>query len=619
MNNMPKYKLLYISLLRGILMFLLLSVLLVYALAQDAKFTASASPNVLRVGEQFNLIYSTDQEISELDPPDIENFELLGGPIQGHSRSVQSVNGKITTESTYQYTYFFRAVKEGKFTLAPAEAKIKNKIYRSNQVTVEVVSGKAATGRQNTPGSQQDEPSQVESYTDNDIYVRLLLDKREAYIGEQVVATVKVFTKPRLAGVNQEFKGPDYTGFFTEPIEVPPLRSLQREAISGDIFFTGVLRRVMIIPQKTGALTIQPFELDVEIRQDVTRKFADPFFDEFAFPEVQRIPVRLRSNSVTVQVKPLPSNAPASFTGAVGKYSLNSTLNKNTTRTNEPLTLRFTISGKGNLKLINEIDMKVPYDMEKYDPVITTRMDNPLSGSKSFEYLIVPRIAGSYVIAPVEFSYFDPEVRQYKTLKSQAYTVEVEHGEGDTLMAVSPGISKEDVRMLNQDIRFIRNNRIKLTDNNSRLAGSPVFYLLYFLALAFFVVLLWVRSRVIRQNSDITGARLRRADKFARKRLKHSAELLKQGNHAAFYEELLGATWGYVGDKLNIPVADLSRDTARDALQVRNVDGELVDELFRIAGECEMARYGQVSGGVAMDKLYHNALDVITRLQQKLK
>ena len=173
--------------------------------------------------------------------------------------------------------------------------------------------------------------------------------------------------------------------------------------------------------------------------------------------------------------------------------------------------------------------------------------------------------------------------------------------------------------MLNQDIRFIRNNRIKLTDNNSRLAGSPVFYLLYFLALAFFVVLLWVRSRVIRQNSDITGARLRRADKFARKRLKHSAELLKQGNHAAFYEELLGATWGYVGDKLNIPVADLSRDTARDALQVRNVDGELVDELFRIAGECEMARYGQVSGGVAMDKLYHNALDVITRLQQKLK
>jgi hypothetical protein len=367
----------------------MLSLLWVWGRGQEVKFTAAASPNVLRVGEQFNLIYSTDQELSELDPPDIEHFELLGGPIQGIARVCRPLTERSPRILLSVYL-FFRAVRKAA-TIASAVAKIKNKTYRSNQVTVEVVSGRAATGRQNPAASasgEAQEESQGETLTDNDIYVSLLLDKKEAYIGEQIVATVKVFTKQRLSGVDQEFKGPDYTGFFTEPIVVPPLRSLQREAISGDIFFTGVLRKVMIIPQKTGELTIGPFELDVAVRQEVRRKINDPFFDEFAFPEVQQIPVKLRSKPVKVRVKALPPNAPASFTGAVGKYSLSSSLNKTETHTNEPLTLRFTVTGKGNLKLINEIDMKVPYDIEKYDPVISTHMDNPLSGSKSFEYLI---------------------------------------------------------------------------------------------------------------------------------------------------------------------------------------------------------------------------------------
>jgi hypothetical protein len=604
--------------MRAILNILLISSLTLSAKAQDVQFTAAATPNVVRVGEQFNLTYTSNQDISSLDLPDLNDFELLGGPSQSHSQSVYTVNGKITAKSTYQFTYFFRALKEGKFSIPPATAKIKNKTYQSNAANIEVIAG-TGQAKQQTPGTPGSESAQSEVAGDKDIFVSLILDKKTAYLGEQIMATVKIYTKESLSAVDQAFKGPDFTGFFTEPVEVPPLRNLQREAINNDIYYTGVLRKFVIIPQKTGEITIRPFDLDVAVRQEVRRKFADPFFEDFDIPEVQQIPVKLTSKAVKVTVRPLPANAPASFTGAVGSFSMKSSLNKITTKTNEPLTLKLTISGKGNIKLINEVNINVPYDMEKYDPVINTHLDNPLSGSKTFEYLIVPRIAGSYTIPQTEFSYFDPASNQYKTLQTQAYTVQVEQGQGDSLMAVMPGLSKEDVKLLNQDIRFIKNKPVRLHKKNSYLAESPLYYLLYLFALAIFIALILVRNSYIRQNADVIGVRLRKADKYARKRLKRSESLLKQGDHGGFYEELLGATWGYLSDKLKIPVAELSKDTARSALLEHAVDEQLIDDLFRITSECEMARYSQESGSISMDKLYHDALEVISTLQQKLK
>ena len=591
--------------------------------AQDVQFTAEASPNVLKVGEQFNLTYTCNQDPEGINLPEIRDFDLLGGPSQGHSQSVYSVNGKITTSSTYQYTYFFRASKEGKFTITPATIKIKNKVYHSNPITLEVLKASAQTSPQNQGAvnnvSSGDNNSGSGQLNDNTLFIRLILDKKEAYLGEQIMATVKIYTKTSLSGIDQGFKGPDFTGFFTEPIETPPLRNLQQEAVDGEVFGTGVIKRIVIIPQKTGELTIEPFDLDVAVRREVRHKYSDPFFDDFAFPDVQEIPVKLRSKPVTVTVKPLPPNAPSSFKGAVGNFRISSSLSNNSTATNEPITLKVTVTGRGNLKLINEVAVNVPYDMDRYDPVINTHMDNPLSGYKTFEYLIMPKVAGDFTIPPVEFTYFDADARQYKTLKTQPYNIHVNKGQDDTLMTSLPGLNKEDVRLLNQDIQFIKTRPAKLRHMNAFMAFSVVYYLLIAATLALFVIIIALRKRMIRQNADIAGLRLRKADKYARKRLKKSEVLLKQGNNAAFYEEMLGALWGYLGNKLNIPVASLSKDSARSALISRSIDQDMIDRLFGITDLCEMAQYGQGSGDIAREQLYEDALRIITDLQQKLK
>ncbi len=586
--------------------------------AQESKLTASVSPSVMRVGDQFNLTFTSDQEVSELEIPPVDNIEIVGGPRQGHSQSVYSVNGKVTSSSTYQYTYFLKALKEGKFSIPSVTAHIKDKPVRSNPVTIEVLAANSQPAKSSQDAS---EPAQTHdgSVSDKDLFVNLLVDKKEVYLGEQITATVKIYTKVNLSGVDPNFKGPDFTGFFTEPLTVPQLRNLQSESYNGDIYGTGVLRKTIIIPQKTGPIEIKSFDLDVTMRQQVRRRIADPFFDDFDFPDVQEIPVKLRSREVTVQVKSLPDNAPASFGGAVGNFTFSSSLNKTSTRTNEPITLKLTISGRGNIKLINEPQFELPGDLEKFDPVINSRLDNSPSGTKTFEYLIMPKAPGTFTIPSVEFSYFDPSSKKYKIIKSQEFTVTVEKGKGDAAAELAPGITKEDIKLLNQDIRFIRNKPIPLQVNKSFWADSVWYYLSYLLLIVLFVLIARSRRKQIRNKSDVALMRLRKADRYARKRLTKSAELLKQGETNRFYEELLGAVWGYLSDKLNIPLSALSRETARTALQARSTDESLMDGLFKIIDECEVARYGQVSEYQGMEKLYRDTLNVITMLQQKLK
>ncbi len=587
--------------------------------SQEVQFTAEAAPSVVRVGEQFNLVFTSNEEFSDINLPEISGARFLGGPSTSQSQSVSAVNGKITSVSTFQYAYFFRAEKEGKFIIPAVTARIKGKVYSSNPVTIEVVKSQSqgtsqGTGTGTARGTGSTAPGE------NDLFVRVIPDKTEAYIGEQIMATFKVYTRqPNLAGIDHNFKGPDFTGFFTEVIQTPQPRSLQRETFNNDIYYTAVIRRMMIIPQKSGELIIDPFEVDAAIRREVRRRISnDPFFDDFVIPDIQDVPVKLKSRQVKINVKSLPPNAPASFNGAVGNFKLKTSISNNSTTTNDPLTLKVAVTGKGNLKLINDVTVIVPYDFEKFDPVINTKFDNPLSGTKTFEYLIMPRIAGNFTIPPVEFTYFDTEAGQYKTLRSESYDIAVAKGEGDSLMVRVPGTNKEDVRLLNSDIRFIETRIPNLKPVNQFIAASPWYYLSYLLAIAVFAAGLALRKRIIKQNADITGVRFRKADKYARKRLKKSETLLKQGNDAAFYEEMLGAIWGYLSYKLGIPVSSLSKENARAALDERGIEAELSDRLFRITEICEMARYGFGSSASTPQQLYHDAVKVITSLQRAI-
>ena len=583
--------------------------------AQDVQFTATAEPNVIRVGEQFAITFESNQNISDIELPDFGDFQFLGGPSVGQSTQIESSPGRTFTRTTYSYTYYFRAVKQGKYIITPATFRQKNKNYQSNTVTVEVLAGNAAGSSSSVQKGQSDAyPSGTAS---EDVYVRLIVNKKEAYVGEQIVATVKLYTKLQISGIDQRYKGPDFTGFYTEAIEIPPLRNLERENVNGDIFYTGVLQKVLLIPQKTGQLTIEPFNLDISVRKQVKRK-SNNFFDEFFEPSVQDIPVKLKSNRIVIKSKPLPADKPVSFTGAVGEFTIQTSVDKMQVKTNDAVNYKIGLKGTGNYKIVDEPAISFPPDIEKYDPVIKTSAESPMAGTKTFEYILIPHYPGELIIPPVEFSFFDISSKQFKTIRSSSYTIRVEKGEGDTLLPVISGMAKEDVKLLRSDIQYIKLKTKNLACNDKFLINDVRYYL-FFLALTILSgFVLWIRRNHIRRTSDLVLVRYRKANKYAKRRLKKAARMIRTENKNAFYDELLKAIWLYLSDKLGITIADLSKESARNALALRSVKEETMDKLFEIISECELARYAPASETINAGQLLDKAVKLIVRLQQEI-
>jgi hypothetical protein len=604
--------------LRPIMRYIVLAIVLSASLqelllAQDIQFIATAEPGVLRVGEQFTITYEANQNISDIELPELGNFQYLGGPSVGQSTQIESSAGKTFTKTTYSYTYYFRAVKEGKYPIAPATARHKNKSIQSNSLTVEIVSS-TSSGSSTQKGEAAENPSGA---TSDNVYVRLLVNKKEAYVGEQIVATIKLYTKLQISGLDERYKGPDFTGFYTEPIAIPPLRNLERENVNGDVYYTGILQKVLLIPQKTGELTIEPFDLDIAVRQQVKRK-SNNFFDEFFEPSVQDIPVKLKSNRVIIKSKSLPAEKPVSFTGAVGNFTVNTSVNKTQVKTNDAVNYKISLKGTGNYKIVDEPVISFPPDVEKYDPVIKTSSESPMSGTKTFEYLLIPHYPGEITIPPVEFTFFDIQSKQFKTLRSLSHTIRVEKGEGDTLLPVISGMAKEDVKLLRSDIQYIKLKARQRAFNGKYLTDDVRFFLFYVFLTMGAGLLLWLRRNHIRRTSNLVLVKNRKANKYAKKRLKKASRMIKAENKNEFYDELLKAIWMYLSDKLGIPIADLSKESARNSLTSFKVREETMDKLFEIIGECEMARYAPATEAINAGKLLDDAVKLIVRLQQEL-
>lgn len=599
--------------------FIILLILGVFKNYAQLEFKATAYPNVLRAGEQFRLVYELNQDVSDLEIPEFKDLQLLGGPMTGSSTSIQIINGKTTQSSQYTYTYYLRAVKEGKYSIAPAKTKYKGKVYESNAVSIEIVT--AGTTTQSNP-SQQGQSNQQSANdpgikTGDDIFVRLHVDKRSVYLGEQIIATVKLYTKLPISGIDNQFKGPEFSGFYKQPVEIPALRSLERENVNGDIYYTGIIQKVVLYPQKSGELTIEPFDLDVSVQQQV-RSRSRSVFDDFFGPTVTDVPVKLRSNTIKIDVDPLPAK-PSTYSGAVGNFSMNSGVDKTSLKTNEALTYKVTISGRGNVKLIDNPAIAFPPNIEQFDPKISIQQTGDFSGTKTFEYVLIPRFAGEYKIPPFEFTFFDPSKENYITLRSDEYKINVEKGANDTTNVVVSGVSKEDFRLLGSDIMFIKNKPFKLNNENRFIFGSAWFYLVYISLFLILVLIIVFRKETIKRRSNTQLVRNKKANKVAKKRLKKAHIFVKQNKQKEFYDEVTKAMWGYISDKLTIPVADLSRESSKEELTKRNVDGELINEIFSFADHCEFARFapGAISDGI--DKQYKDAVELIGKLEQELK
>lgn len=582
--------------------------------AQNVDFKVTA-PRVVEAGEQFRLSYSVNTKGSSFQAPSFKGFSVLTGPNVSSSSSVQIINGKVSQTATYTYNYILVAYEAGKFTIPAAKIKAKGKVHSSNVITVEVVKGQKSQAAKGNGSSNKN----VQAGSNKDIFAAVNVDRKSVYQGEKIITTIKIYTRLDIGGF-KDYKFPPYSGFWSQDIESPTQLSFQRENVNGAIYNVALLKKSLIVPQRSGDLVIDPFTATVQVRERVRSN--NPF-DDFFGGSYRNKAISIASKPIKIKVKPLPANKPSGYEGAVGQLKLSSSIDKTKVKANEAITLKIRIAGNGNLKFITAPKVDFPPDIELYDPkkTINTKVsEQGVAGNVTFDYLFIPRYAGTYRIAPVNFSYFDLSTKKYKTVQTKEYEIVVEKGEGTQEMSsgVVQGFTKEDVQLLGKDIRFIKTD-FKVNKRQGTLYGSQLFWAVYIISLVVFIALLLIRRTQIAQNANQAKVKNRKANKLSKKRLRVASGYMKQNNQEQFYDEVLKAVWGYLSDKLSIPVADLSKDNVNEILSKHQVDEEGVKQLMELIDACEFARYAPAAVTGGMDDIFKKAGDLLSKLDQKIK
>ena len=593
---------------------------------QDIVFTASAREAV-SVGEQFRLIFSLNAQGAGFRAPALKDFSILSGPQQSQSTSMQMSNGQITKSVEFTYTYILQASREGTFTIPSASITVDGKSYQSNPVTVKVVTGNAPPPQQ---GGQQGQAPQGAEVTAKDLFIRAIPSKTNPFQGEQIIVTYKLYTRVPVAEYSIT-RTPTTAGFWLQDLNKDNKKLNQyRESIGGQEYVVAEIKKDAMFAQRSGKLTIEPLELDVlaQIQRKASRKtFNDPFFDSFFNDSFlgstyQNVKKTIKANEVTINVRPLPvQSRPGNFTGGVGEFNVSAVIDREQLKTNEALTLKFTISGKGNIKLVENPEVTFPSDFEVYDPRTIdniTASPTGVAGTRSFEYLIIPRNPGKFKIKPISFSYFDLSSQNYKTITTQGFDITVEKGSG----APADGVistNKEDITYLGSDIRYIKTGKIELLPIDDYLFGSLTFIFWLIAVPIFFLAFLIIWRKELARRSNVVFMKNKKATGIARKRLKLAERYLKQGKDEEFWAETSNALWGYMSDKFNIPRATLSMDSVNEALMAKGVKELLIASFIDVLHNCEFARFAPGSKAQAMDKIYQQAIEVITQTEEELK
>ena len=576
------------------------------------------APNVVAADEQFNVTFIIEGENSpsEFKWDAGNDFNVLWGPQQGRSVSTQIINGKRSRSEQTTYTYVLRPVKTGKFSIPTATAKVKGKEIRSSGKTIEVAEAGAASAR-----SQQQDRSvqrQQSGVSDEDIFLTLELSRTDVVVGEPITATLKLYQRVNVAGF-ENVNFPDFNGFWSQEIEAPTNIEFSREVYEGQIYNSALLRKFILIPQQQGAVKISPAELVclVNIRvASAGNSIFDGFFDDY-----RTVRKRVTTKPVTVNVSPLPSGAPASFGGGVGTFEISAKLSKDTLKTHEAGSLLVTVSGKGNVSLLEAPKVTFPPDMEVYDTKVSDRIDKGgLKGVRYYEFPFIPRSYGDFFIEPIKYSYYDVNTKRYVTLETPAIPLTVERGnETDSGGVVISGPSQKDVRTLGSDIRFISIKEPGLASKGAFFIWSPAFWIITVLLFVVAAVCWAAFRKLAARRADVVGTKTRKATKMALKRLQLAGTFLNQNLYTAFYEELHKALIGFISDKLNMPMAEQSKERMAEALKERNVNEALVAKFIAILDACEFARYSPDAGHDAMAAHYDEAVEIISSMDSEMK
>ncbi len=597
------------------------SIFLVVAVASGQPLTVSASVNrtSLAVNDQLVLTIELSGEgansIGQISPPDMgEYLAFLGSG--GTSQSIQIINGRMSVQKSF--TYFYQAIKEGTVTIPAIVVDYKGNSYSSQPITLQIAKGSAPS----SPGAA---PSNLpaEDQSDEDLFVRALVNKRTVYQNEPVIVTFRIYTRVNVAsyGIN---KLPDTAGFwaedFTQPGQQPQTRN---EIINGRKYVVADIKKTALFPTGPGRKTIGPMVLDCDVRVQSRRRSSDifdSFFDDPFFSRTVR--KSISSKPITIEVLPFPmEDRPSNFSGLAGKFRLSAAVDKQAVKANEAITLKVTISGEGNIKTIPKPDLSLPADFERYEPKINEsiqRQGDVISGSKTFEYVLVPRFPGQHRIKPITLSYFDPSLRRYQTLSTPEIVVDVEKGEG-ILTMVPVGLSKEEVRFIGQDIRFIKLNVPQWRRKGYEFYRSGLFQLLYFAPLVALAGALLYRRHQDKLSGNVAYARSRRANRMAMRRLSRAAKLCQTKTQKEFYAEVSRALIGFAADKLNLPQAGIISSDLRKQLSEKNVPQEIVDHYMNLLQVCDFQRFAPANVQLEeMREFYSQAKQAIINLEKSL-
>ena len=602
--------------------------------AQDTPtLTVSAKKQVF-VGERFQVVFESNAEGRNFQAPSFEGFNVVGGPFTSTSSSIQVVNGSISRTTRNSYTFALQAIQEGTYRIGSASLTVSGDKVSSEPFEIKVLPDDGSHAYSGGGGSSSNQGQSQQNTNDpqvsgKDLFLRCIPSKKSVYVGEQVVLTYKLYTKVPVSSVSLS-KVPSYAGFWTKDIsDNSGTLKQSSEYVNGIEYTTAEIQKMIIVPQRSGKFTIDPMTMEcvaqIRTQRNNSRSmdpfeafFNDPFFNR----NITNVQKELSSQSFSIEAKKLPEDAkPASFAGAVGNYKFTSSIDKTELSTNEAVTLTLTVSGSGNIELLQMPEPVFPPDFEVYDPKITISTDvnsQGMTGTKKAEYLAIPRRAGSFSIPPVEFSFFNSSSESYQTLISEPYELSVVKGketEGDGGVYAS---NQEDIKYLGSDVRHIMNDGARLKPKHTTFFASPTYFSILLGLLVVFVVLLFVLKKRAEMAKDTAANRNRKADKVARGRLKNAYQHLKAKDQDKFYVEMSQALWGYIADKMGIERSKLSMDTVSETMKSKNVPDELTQQFVDTLNSCEFARFAPGSAEEKMDDLYQRGIDVISKAEKVL-
>jgi len=593
------------------------------SLSKDVRFTARVSQNPITEGTQFQLTFELNSSGKNFTPPNLSKFNILGGPSQ--SSSTQIINGNYS--QNISFTYVLSPKKKGDVVFAPATIEVDGKVVKSNRLRLKVVEPSAAEKERRKQAAQtaEQQQKQASQIIKDNLFVKAKVSKRKVYVGEQILATYKLYRNPQLDLRDIQIeKSPQLNGFWSQDLESK--QNWKNENLNGVTFQAADIKKVVLYPQQTGRLKIDPYSFNSVVRLRTQgnnnrrrRSMFDDFFDRGGYKNFE---YRLNSNVIPIEVKELPNPKPESFSGGVGSFTTEFWFDKTETVTGEPVTLKVKISGSGNLKLLEAPKIVFPPDFEIYDPKI---VDNTLTDTRGttgnivYEYLLLPRNPGEFKINPIEYSYFNTKTESYERTQSEEFIIKVGKGKNAGSSTVISNVSKENVQYIGKDIRFIRESGEKLEKQGSVFFNSLFYYILLLLPFGIFPIFIVIWRKREEENKDTVLMRNRKATKVAKQRLNAAKVSLDEGKLDNFYEELAKALWGYSSDKLGIPQSELNKDTVREEMMGKYVNETDVNKLLETIDKCEFARFAPSSDDSEAKSIYDNSVSLISKFEEIIR